>query len=144
MTSGLSRAAFLLIFGLAVPAAAEQPVYKTAVTPLLAASETVLGQPLVYPAGKAKVTSAIITIPPGGETGWHSHAVPLYGYILDGELTVDYGSKGLKVYKTGDSLLEAVDWPHDGTNKGNAPVRILAVYMGAEGIDNATAASGAQ
>ena len=103
-----------------------------------------LGQPLVYPAGKAKVTSAIITIPPGGETGWHSHAVPLYGYILDGELTVDYGSKGLKVYKTGDSLLEAVDWPHDGTNKGNAPVRILAVYIGAEGIDNATAASGAQ
>jgi len=50
----------------------------------------------------------------------------------------------LKVFKTGDSLLEAVDWPHDGTNKGNAPVRILAVYMGAEGIDNATAASGAQ
>jgi mannose-6-phosphate isomerase-like protein (cupin superfamily) len=57
--------------------------------------------------------------------------------MLDGELTVDYGSEGTRVYKVGDSLMEAMNWPHDGMNKGTVPVRILAVYMGAEGLPNA-------
>jgi quercetin dioxygenase-like cupin family protein len=103
----------------------------------LESSTTIIGQPIAYPAGTAKVTAAIITIPPGGETGWHTHAVPLFGYMLDGELTVDYGIQGTRVYKVGDSLLEAMNWPHDGMNKGTVPVRILAVYMGAEGMPNA-------
>ena len=82
--------------------------------------------------------AVIVTIPPGGETGWHEHAVPLFGYMLDGVLTVDYGDKGTRVYRAGDSLMEAMNWPHDGINKGDVPVRILAVYLGAEGVPNAT------
>jgi quercetin dioxygenase-like cupin family protein len=105
---------------------------------LFAGSTTAIGQPLVYPPGEALVTSQIIILPPGAETGWHVHAVPLYGYILDGELTVDYGERGTHVYRTGDSLLEAVDWPHNGHNKGAVPVRILAVYIGAAGLADAT------
>ncbi len=101
-------------------------------------SETVIGQPIAYPKGKAKVTAVIVTVPPGRDVGWHSHAVPVFGYMLDGELTVDYGDKGTKVYKSGDALLEAMNWPHNGTNKGTVPVRILAVYMGAEGVPNTT------
>ena len=111
---------------------------KTAVTPLIATGDTVIGQPFAYPAGKAKVTAAIVAVPPGGETGWHEHAVPLFAYILAGTLTVDYGDKGTRTYKPGDSLMEAMNWPHNGTNKGDVPVRILAVYIGAEGIPNAT------
>ena len=76
-------------------------------------------------------------MPPGKETGWHTHAVPLFAYVLEGELSVDYGDKGVKVYKAGDGLLEAMNWPHNGVNKTDAPVRILAVYMGAEGQANA-------
>ena len=105
---------------------------------LFTGKSTVLDQPLVYPAGQAVVTSQVITLPPGAATGWHSHAVPLYGYILEGELTVDYGEKGTRVYRTGDSLLEAIDWPHNGHNGGTVPVRILAVYIGAEGLADAT------
>jgi quercetin dioxygenase-like cupin family protein len=135
------RIALLALLALlpAAPAPAEEAIaYKTLVTPLLATSQTVIGQPFAYPAGQAKVTAVIVTIPPGGETGWHEHAVPLFGYMLDGVLTVDYGDKGTRVYKPGDSLMEAMDWPHDGANKGDVPVRILAVYLGAEGIPNAT------
>src|SRR5690606_11673322 len=102
----------LLLLAFATPALpAESISYKMPVTPLLSTSETVIGQPIVFPAGTAKVTAAIITLPPGGETGWHSHPVPLFGYMLEGELTVDYGDKGVKVYKPGDSLMEAVNWP---------------------------------
>ena len=124
------------------PALAEETIsYRSLVTPLLASGETVIGQPVVYPAGTAKVTAAIVTVPPGGETGWHVHAVPLFATILEGTLTVDYGSKGTKVYEAGDSLIEAVDWPHNGTNRGTVPVRLIAVYVGADGLANAEPAA---
>jgi len=111
---------------------------KTHVTPLLETDKTIIGQPFAYPAGKPKVTAAIVTIPPGGDTGWHEHQVPLFVYVLSGAVTVDYGDKGVRVYKAGDSLMEAMNWPHVGMNKGDEPVRILAVYMSAEGVANAT------
>ena len=50
------------------------------VTPLLASSETILGEPIQYPAGaQAKVTAAVVALDPGAETGWHTHGVPLFG-----------------------------------------------------------------
>jgi quercetin dioxygenase-like cupin family protein len=122
----------ILLPGLA--AAAESASYASLLTPLLQSGQTIIGQPIAYPAGTPKVTAAIAVLPPGQETGWHTHAVPLFSYILDGELSVDYGDKGVKVYKAGDALLEAMNWPHDGINKTAAPVRILVVYMGAEGV----------
>lgn len=113
------------------------PEYQNLLTTILAAKETILGQPIEYPDGTPQITSAIVTIPPGGETGWHEHSIPLYAYILEGELTVDYGSEGMRVYREGDGVMEAIDWPHNGTSTGSVPVRILAVYIGAEGVPNA-------
>ena len=110
---------------------------KPTVTPVLQATQTIIGQPIVYPKGIAEVTVAIVTIPPGGQTGWHIHAVPLFGYMLEGELTVDYGDKGTHTYKVGDALIEAMNWPHNGMNKGAVPVRILTVYAGAQGVPTA-------
>ncbi len=128
--------AFLALLPAASASAEQAYSPKVEVTPLLATGETTIGQPLAYPPGKPQVTAVIVTIPPGGETGWHEHPVPLFGYMLDGVLTVDYGDKGVHVYKPGDSLMEAMNWPHNGANKGDTPVRILAVYLGAEGIPN--------
>lgn len=129
---------------LALPLAAvaeESTQYQNLLTPLLSSGTTIIDQPIAYPAGTPKVTAAIVTVPPGGETGWHLHEVPLFAYILDGEITLDYGEKGTKMLKAGDSLLEAMNWAHNGMNKGTVPLRILAVYMGAEGIDNAETAA---
>ncbi len=131
-------AGVLLSLPLASGAAAEESVtYENLLTPLLATGKTVIDQQISYPEGTPKVTAAIVTIPPGGETGWHLHEVPLYVYILEGEVTVDYGEKGVKVLKQGESILEAEDWAHNGMNKTDKPLRILAVYIGAEGTDNA-------
>src|SRR5690606_15196465 len=104
--------------------------YQNLLTPLLQGGEDVLGTPLTYPEGKVNVTAAIVTIPPGGTTGAHSHEVPLFAYILEGELTVDYGDKGTRTYRAGDSVLEAISLPHNGTNTGSVPMKLLAVYMG--------------
>lgn len=114
----------------AIARAEDLSPYQALLTPLLQSGETTIGQPIEYPAGAAKVTGAIVTLPPGGQTGWHTHEVPLFGYVLEGTLTVDYGSKGVKEYKAGDSWMEAMNWPHNGINKGTVPVRLLAVYMG--------------
>lgn len=138
----LVSAAFL---ALAAPASAEQTVsYQSLMTPLFSGNQTVLGQTIAYPEGTPQITSAIVMLPPGGETKWHTHEVPLFAYILEGEITIDYGSKGVKVYKPGDAVLEAIDWPHNGTNKGTVPVRLLAVYIGAEGKANAASAAGGE
>ena len=118
------------------------PEYQTLLTTLFTGNETIIGQPMAYPPGDMNLTSAIVTIPPGGETGWHIHEVPLFVYILSGEVSVDYGSEGIKTYVAGDSFLEAFEWPHNATNNGTEPVEIFAVYLGAPGLENAIAVDG--
>jgi len=82
-----------------------------------------------------------ITLQPGQQTGWHTHPVPLFGYILEGELTVDYGPKGQRIYRKGDGLAEAMNEAHNGRNAGQNPVKILAVFVGMEGMPDSAPAS---
>jgi quercetin dioxygenase-like cupin family protein len=98
--------------------------------PLLETGKTIVGETIFYPKGKAHVTAAIFTLEPGGKSMVHKHGVPLFAYILEGELTVDYGRHGKRVYKQGDSLMEAMNVAHFSTNTTTQPVRLLAVYMG--------------
>jgi quercetin dioxygenase-like cupin family protein len=99
---------------------------------LLSTEQTVIGEPLAYPPGRAKVTASIVTIQPGEETAFHRHGVPLFAYVLSGVATVDYGDKGVKVYPAGTAFMEAMGQRHRGMNRGPVPVRILAVYMGSD------------
>jgi len=122
----------LALLPLARPEAAKDSGY-TAV-PLLSTGTSIVGETLRYPTtGAAHVTAAIVTIAPGGKTIVHKHGVPLFAYILEGELTVDYGAHGTRTYRAGQALMEAMDVAHFGVNNGAQPVRLLAVYMGAEG-----------
>jgi quercetin dioxygenase-like cupin family protein len=113
--------------------AAQTP--ETAAMPLLSSGETIIGEQIVYPtASPAKVTAAVVTLAPGQETGWHTHGVPTFGYMIEGELEVDYGANGVHHYRTGMALLEAIGVPHNGRNVGTGPARILVVFMGADGL----------
>jgi len=103
---------------------------------LLSGSETVLGQEIAYPAGTPVVTAAIVTMLPGQETGWHVHDAPLFAWMLNGELTVDYGPDGERTYRAGDAMLEAFRTRHNGRNSGEQDARLLAVFMGARGVAN--------
>jgi quercetin dioxygenase-like cupin family protein len=103
-------------------------------TPLLSTSTTIVGEALHYPTnGPAHVTAAIVTLAPGARTVLHRHGVPLFAYILEGEITVDYGDRGKRTYHQGDAIMEAMDVAHFGADAGSQPVRILTVFMGAEG-----------
>ena len=59
--------------------------------------------------------------------------MPLFAYVLEGEITVDYSDRGKRTFRKGDALMEAMDTAHFGADAGPQPVRILTVYMGAEG-----------
>ena len=108
---------------------------------VLQTGKTVTDEPIQYPAGKPKITAVEITLAPGQQTGWHTHPVPLFGYILEGELTVDYGPLGKRIYRQGDALVEAMNEAHNGHNSGQGAVKILAVFIGAEGVPDTTRAS---
>ncbi|WP_439543552.1 cupin domain-containing protein [Hyphomicrobium sp.] len=130
---------FLLFAGTPdVPSIDAPSIRAVPAAPLLASSETVIGEPIIYPAGKGKVTAAVVTLAPGQATGWHTHAGPVVGYVLEGTLDVDYGDKGVHVYRTGEAMLEAIGFAHNGRNNGTVPMRILAVFIGAEGLPPST------
>lgn len=137
-TRSIVWGAALVLAGLAaIFAASERVSARDTVRSLLDTSQTVLAQPITYPfQAPAKIVSVVVTMLPGEETGWHAHDVPMYGYILQGEVTVDYGAKGTRVYRQGEAVMEAIDWPHNGRNTGTEPARILAVFMGADKVPN--------
>jgi len=100
---------------------------------LLKTTTTGDGIPLVYPTGEAMVTARLVEIPPGGETGWHRHPIPLFAYILEGEMTIIPDGAPPKHFKAGEAFMETAGW-HNGRNEGDVPVRLLSVYSGAVDI----------
>ena len=136
-------AALLLIAGGAIAsnAAAQDKDYPA--VPLLATGTSIVGETLSYPAtGPAHVTAAIVTLGPGERTIVHRHGVPLFAYVLEGELTVDYGAHGKRTYRAGQAFMEAMAVPHFGSNTGAQPVRLIAVYMGADSAQDVIVGAG--
>jgi quercetin dioxygenase-like cupin family protein len=103
------------------------------VTPLLKSGTTWQGAPIVYPTGKAEVTALWVEIAPGGETGWHRHAVPSFAMLLEGTLEITTREGQIKRLQAGEALAEVVATGHNGRNVGSAPVKLVVFYAGAEG-----------
>ena len=114
-------------------AKASEPDYNNdvRVTPLLRTSTNFAGQTIEYPnTHPAEVSILIVTIPPGKQTGWHTHPVPLFGYVLSGEITVDIKGHGKHIFHEGDPLAECVNLLHNGVNEGKTPVKLLNFVAG--------------
>jgi quercetin dioxygenase-like cupin family protein len=127
--------ALILILVAFVPlhAAQEKPAYNSdvKVTPLFRSSTNSAGQTIVYPLSHpAEVSILIVTIAPGKETGWHTHPVPLFGYVLSGEISVTIEGHGKQTFYEGDPLAECVNILHNGVNTGTVPVKLLIFVAG--------------
>lgn len=125
--------ALALLLGFPPHAAALDPGATAKATPLLKTTASWNGQPLTYPAGQAEVTGLLVEIAPGGETGWHEHAVPPFGLLLEGELEVTLKDGQVKRLRAGEALAEVVDTPHNGRNVGSGSAKIVVFYAGAAG-----------
>jgi len=86
-----------------------------------------------YPPGQPEVTILRIRIPAGARLPLHSHPVINAGVLLSGQLTVvAAGGKTLHL-EAGDPIVEVVNTPHYGINKGTIPAEIIVVYAGVAG-----------
>lgn len=105
--------------------------------PLVTQGATILGQDFRYPLANPDIRIYEIEIPVGRQTSLHRHAIPLVAYVTQGDLELDYGSKGKRVVKAGSSFVEALNWCHFGKPLGNQPVRIIGVYLGQKNPEQA-------
>lgn len=100
-------------------------------------ARTVLDQLITYPGvSQAQVSAAVLTFEPGAKTGLHRHDAPLFVYVLEGTITVTYDGGVVKQFSQGQGMLEAVGTAHEGENRTDSTVRLLAVNLGAEGVAN--------
>jgi quercetin dioxygenase-like cupin family protein len=102
-------------------------------SPLLKSTTSWDGKPLAWPAGEAEASVLMIEIAPGAETGWHSHPVPSFAYILEGELEVSLQDGRKNVLRAGQALAEVVGVMHNGRNVGQGPVKLVVFYAAAKG-----------
>jgi len=126
---------------LAVTAAFAEESYKPSVKVkrILQTTTTTSGDPIHYPSfTDPEVQSLIVEIPAGGETGWHTHPVPAYAYILAGTIEVDSEGGAQRIFKAGDSFAEMVDHRHNGRVVGDETVRILMIVTGQKGMPFST------
>src|SRR5512140_3748620 len=123
----LGLATVLLLGSLATGAEYESAVRAKVV---LKTTTTSSGQKLAYPVGNPEVTAMTVEIPPGVETGWHFHPIPVYAWVVSGSLTVDLEGGRSTSYSVGDPIVEAVNVRHNGRNTGDIPVKLLVFYTG--------------
>ena len=81
--------------------------------PVLKTSETITGQPIRYPTTKnPEVSSVLVTIKVGGESGRHKHPVSPHIYVIEGQVTIEFDDgKRQQVYIGGFS------WPVSAQGK---------------------------
>lgn len=113
--------------------------YSSGVTAKVLTKTTVTGngQKILYPVtDRAEVTAMTVDLAPGAETGWHKHPVPVYAYVVSGNLTVELEDGKKLSFVAGEAIIEVVNVMHNGKNKGPEPVKLAVFYLGAAGTPN--------
>jgi quercetin dioxygenase-like cupin family protein len=128
-------AAFLLCLACLGGAAAEDAA-KVKVTPVLTATRTAIGQPLVLPAQNPQVIVTKMEIAPGAKLPRHKHPFARYAYVLEGEVTVEYEGGQRQTFRAGEFIVEAIGVWHFGTNTGAGPLRLLVIDQVETGKSN--------
>lgn len=126
----------VLLAGGAATARAEDYA-QASVEKLLVTSINYAGQPLAFPLnGKPEVTALVVHLPPGSSTGWHKHPVPVYAYMLEGEMTIRTENGVEKRFMKGEPIIEVVNLLHNGTCTGKSTASLVVFYTGVEGVPN--------
>lgn len=101
---------------------------------LLRTDTTSIGQKITYPEfANPEVTMLKITIPPGKSTGWHKHSIPVFAYVVKGTLTVELEDHREIKFKEESTFAEMRNTNHNGSNKEDSDLVLIAIYMGGKG-----------
>jgi quercetin dioxygenase-like cupin family protein len=134
-----SRLWVLIGFMLLLPYGAAAGEYDSGVqAKVILQTETMSnGGPIDYPStDHPQVTVMIVDIAPGAQTGWHSHPMSVYAYVMSGQLTVKIEGGKTTEFKEGEAIVEVVKLKHNGINNGKIPVKLVVFYLGGKDIPN--------
>jgi quercetin dioxygenase-like cupin family protein len=130
----IKRAAFTIFAILICLIAKSQYQGDLIVEQLLKTDTTRAGQGFVYPDPiNDEITISKITILPGQSTGWHKHEYPVFAYVLKGNLTVELEDGQSIHFPENSTFAEIINTFHNGFNRGDEPVILLAFYLGEKG-----------
>jgi quercetin dioxygenase-like cupin family protein len=126
-----------------LPAFAQEDALPAGFTsePLVKTTVTRDDEPIVYPTGKPEIISVIGTLEKDGRTALHEHPVPVYVYVMEGEIELKSEGGEPHRYKAGEAFIEAQDRKHQAFNVADGPSKLLVVFVGEEGKPTTVAAS---
>ncbi len=87
-----------------------------------------------------EVILGIAEIAPGGAVGRHTHFGVETGYALAGQSSLEVEGEAPKLLNAGDSYVIPAGKVHDAKVVGDAPAKVLAVYVVEKGKPLATPA----
>lgn len=103
---------------------------------VLATATNMAEEPIAYPTGSAKVTAEMVSFEPGGHTALHTHPVPSFVYVLEGELEVRIEGQEPMRFTPGQAFVEPQDTSMQAFNVADGPTKLLVVYSGSEDGQN--------
>ncbi len=118
----------LMLINPSLSIAAESPVD---VQEVFLGSETMDGDALKYPRGKAEIRLQRVELAKGGTVPLHSHPIPLLGNVEQGTIVVKREGMDDITYKEGDSFIVGPKTPKH--TMGNAKTDTAVVWFAAIG-----------
>ena len=115
------------VLGMVVPAVALAGTAEA--TPAVGVDVQTLSQNTV---DGTEYTVSLVTVAPGGSTGWHYHPGEVYGVIRSGTMThYDGGCVIDELYNTGAAVAEGIGsgFVHNGLNTGSTPLVMDVTYI---------------
>ena len=80
-----------------------------------------------------EIVMASVELPPGGREGRHTHAAEVYGFVVEGAVTVDREGEPTRTFQTGEVFSIKPGQIHEGKNEGKTTARIDAVFLAEKG-----------
>ena len=122
----------LILINPSISIAAELPVD---VQEVFVSSETMDGDPLKYPKGKAEIRLQRVELADGGIVPLHSHPIPLLGNVEKGIIIVKREGMEDVIYSEGDSFIVGPKTPkHTMGNAKSDPAIVWFAAIGAKDI----------
>ncbi|WP_310567528.1 cupin domain-containing protein [Hydrogenophaga sp.] len=128
--------AALLLLGAHLPGHTQDNPLPAGFTtqPLLKTGMTRDNEPIRYPTAGAEMISVIGTLEKDGRTPLHMHPVPVYVYVMEGEIELRTDGSAPQRYKAGQAFIESQNRRHQAFNvAAGGPSRLLVVFVGEAG-----------
>ena len=76
---------------------------------------------------------ALVELPPGSAEGKHTHPAELFGFVLEGEVSLAIEGSPAATLKAGDVFHIAPGRIHEGKNNGSVTAKLAVVFIAEKG-----------